>query len=99
MPVKTSNALHSYSLIVKTESKEVLYVMIYVAPTFSKGTQCHLITNEMVKEPLWKLESRQNGWLLDGYLRSLSQAIALRKFGIELDIFIFLEVFKDILVE
>lgn len=46
----------------------------------------------MVKERLLKPDSIENGWLLDGYPRSLSQATALKKFGFEPDIFILLEV-------
>ncbi|KAK7312064.1 hypothetical protein VNO77_35610 [Canavalia gladiata] len=53
----------------------------------------------MVKERLLKPDSRQNGWLLDGYPRSLSQATALKKLEFEPDIFILLEVSEDILVE
>lgn len=37
-------------------------------------------------------DSKENGWLLDGYPRSLSQATAFKKFGFEPDLFILLEV-------
>lgn len=37
-------------------------------------------------------DSREKGWLLDGYPRSSSQAIALKEFGFEPDLFILLEV-------
>ena len=37
-------------------------------------------------------DSEENGWLLDGYPRSLSQATALKGFGFEPDLFILLEV-------
>ncbi|KAL6983167.1 adenylate kinase [Sarracenia purpurea var. burkii] len=53
----------------------------------------------MVKERLWQLDSQENGWLLDGYPRSLSQATALEEFGFHPDIFILLEVPEDNLVE
>ncbi|ESQ32690.1 hypothetical protein EUTSA_v10004716mg [Eutrema salsugineum] len=49
----------------------------------------------MVKEAL----SKQNGWLLDGYPRSLSQATSLKRFGFEPDLFILLEVPEDILID
>lgn len=49
----------------------------------------------MVKEAL----SKQNGWLLDGYPRSSSQATSLERFGFEPDLFILLQVPEDILVE
>lgn len=53
----------------------------------------------MVKERLLKPDSVENGWLLDGYPRSLSQATALKKIGFVPDIFILLEVSEDLLVE
>lgn len=53
----------------------------------------------MVKERLSQQDSLKNGWLLDGYPRSASQANALKKFGFEPDIFILLEVPEDLLVE
>lgn len=46
----------------------------------------------MVKERLLKPDSREKGWLLDGYPRSSSQATALKEFGFEPDLFILLEV-------
>lgn len=46
----------------------------------------------MVKERLSQSDSQENGWLLDGYPRSLSQATALKEFGFQPDIFILLEV-------
>lgn len=46
----------------------------------------------MVKDRLLKPDSVENGWLLDGYPRSLSQATALKELGFEPDIFILLEV-------
>ncbi|CAA7046607.1 unnamed protein product [Microthlaspi erraticum] len=49
----------------------------------------------MVKEAL----SKQNGWLLDGYPRSASQATSLERFGFQPDLFILLEVPEDILVD
>uniref|UniRef100_A0A2N9IWT0 adenylate kinase n=1 Tax=Fagus sylvatica TaxID=28930 RepID=A0A2N9IWT0_FAGSY len=62
-----------------------------------------LVPNEivvmMVKERLLQQDSLENGWLLDGYPRSLSQATALKGFGFEPDLFILLEVPEDLLVE
>lgn len=46
----------------------------------------------MVKERLLKPDSVENGWLLDGYPRSLSQATALKEIGFVPDIFVLLEV-------
>lgn len=46
----------------------------------------------MVKERLSQPDSQENGWLLDGYPRSLSQATALKKYGFQPDLFILLEV-------
>ncbi|GAU45696.1 hypothetical protein TSUD_268280 [Trifolium subterraneum] len=53
----------------------------------------------MVRDRLLKPDSAENGWLLDGYPRSLSQATALKELGFKPDIFILLEVSEDILVE
>ncbi|KAI3915113.1 hypothetical protein MKW92_030662 [Papaver armeniacum] len=53
----------------------------------------------MVKERLFRPDSQENGWLLDGYPRSLSQAMALEDFGIRPDLFILLDVPEEILVE
>ncbi|KAA0031679.1 adenylate kinase [Cucumis melo var. makuwa] len=53
----------------------------------------------MVKERLLQPDSQENGWLLDGYPRSYSQAIALKELGFEPDLFILLEVSEEILVE
>nr|KYP68787.1 hypothetical protein KK1_022428 [Cajanus cajan] len=53
----------------------------------------------MVKDRLLQPDSKENGWLLDGYPRSLSQATALKGFGFEPDIFLLLEVSEDVLVE
>ncbi|CAA0827784.1 Adenylate kinase 2- chloroplastic [Striga hermonthica] len=62
-----------------------------------------LVPNEivvmMVKDRLSQQDSQEKGWLLDGYPRSESQAIALKKFGFDPDIFILLEVPEEILVE
>ncbi|KAG5575792.1 hypothetical protein H5410_055926 [Solanum commersonii] len=62
-----------------------------------------LVPNEiivtMVKERLNGSDSREKGWLLDGYPRSSSQAIALKEFGFQPDLFILLEVPEEILVE
>lgn len=53
----------------------------------------------MVKERLLQSDSQENGWLLDGYPRSASQATALKEFGFAPDLFILLEVPEDTLVE
>ncbi|XP_051123846.1 adenylate kinase, chloroplastic [Andrographis paniculata] len=53
----------------------------------------------MVKERLSMQDCLENGWLLDGYPRSVSQATGLKTFGFEPDAFILLEVPEDILVE
>lgn len=53
----------------------------------------------MVKERLLQPDVEKNGWLLDGYPRSLSQATALENLGIHPDLFILLEVDEDTLVE
>ncbi|KAL0737808.1 hypothetical protein Bca4012_014018 [Brassica carinata] len=46
----------------------------------------------MVKDRLSQTDSEQNGWLLDGYPRSSSQATALKEFGFHPDLFILLEI-------
>ncbi|KAM0946420.1 putative adenylate kinase [Dioscorea sansibarensis] len=53
----------------------------------------------MVKERLLQPDAQQNGWLLDGYPRSASQAKALEDLGIRPDIFILLDVDEETLVE
>ncbi|ESW03303.1 hypothetical protein PHAVU_011G003000 [Phaseolus vulgaris] len=53
----------------------------------------------MVRDRLLKPDSKENGWLLDGYPRSLSQATALKGFGFEPHTFLLLEVDEDVLVE
>lgn len=53
----------------------------------------------MVKERLAQQDAQENGWLLDGYPRSLSQAAALDSLGIRPDLFILLDVPDEILVE
>uniref|UniRef100_A0A1D1XJ52 adenylate kinase n=1 Tax=Anthurium amnicola TaxID=1678845 RepID=A0A1D1XJ52_9ARAE len=45
----------------------------------------------MVKERLLQPDVKENGWLLDGYPRSLSQAMALENLGIHPDLFILLD--------
>lgn len=47
---------------------------------------------EMVKSRLAQPDVAQNGWLLDGYPRSASQAEAIEKEGIRPDIFLLIEV-------
>ncbi|KAF0898228.1 hypothetical protein E2562_005824 [Oryza meyeriana var. granulata] len=53
----------------------------------------------MVKERLLQPDAQEKGWLLDGYPRSYSQAMALETLGIRPDIFILLDVPDEILVE
>ncbi|KAM1204043.1 hypothetical protein ACFX2J_019781 [Malus domestica] len=53
----------------------------------------------MVKDRLLQPDAQEKGWLLDGYPRSSSQAIALKELGFKPDLFILLEVTEDILVE
>lgn len=53
----------------------------------------------MVKERLLQRDAQENGWLLDGYPRSLSQATALENLEIRPDLFIFLDVPEEILVQ
>ncbi|XP_015576444.1 adenylate kinase, chloroplastic isoform X2 [Ricinus communis] len=62
-----------------------------------------LVPNEivvmMVKERLLQPDAQENGWLLDGYPRSLSQATAFMELNFQPDLFILLEVDEEILVE
>lgn len=59
-----------------------------------------LVPNEIVVAMVKnKLDIAPNGWLLDGYPRSLSQAEALEAFDIHPQIFILLEVPEEILVQ
>ncbi|RRT42102.1 hypothetical protein B296_00018845 [Ensete ventricosum] len=53
----------------------------------------------MVKERLLQPDAQENGWLLDGYPRSFSQAKALEGLGIRPDIFVLLDVSEENLVE
>ncbi|XP_057974063.1 adenylate kinase, chloroplastic isoform X5 [Malania oleifera] len=53
----------------------------------------------MVKDRLLQPDSQENGWLLDGYPRSSSQAIALMELGFRPDLFILLDVPEEIVVE
>ncbi|KAF3340973.1 adenylate kinase [Carex littledalei] len=53
----------------------------------------------MVKQRLMQPDVEQHGWLLDGYPRSFSQAMALENLEIRPDIFILLEVSDESLVE
>lgn len=52
----------------------------------------YLLGAQMVKERLMQPDAEENGWLLDGYPRSLSQTMALEDLGIRPDLFILLEV-------
>ncbi|KAF2287519.1 hypothetical protein GH714_001091 [Hevea brasiliensis] len=62
-----------------------------------------LVPNEivvvMVKERLLQPDAQENGWLLDGYPRSLLQATAFMEFDFQPDLFILLEVPEELLVE
>ncbi|CAA6667793.1 unnamed protein product [Spirodela intermedia] len=49
------------------------------------------IVVNMVKERLLQPDVEENGWLLDGYPRSLSQAAALENLGIHPELFILLD--------
>ncbi|KAK1287549.1 hypothetical protein QJS10_CPB19g00067 [Acorus calamus] len=53
----------------------------------------------MVKDRLIQKDVQENGWLLDGYPRSVSQATALEELHIRPDLFILLDVSEEILVE
>ncbi|KAL6856944.1 hypothetical protein ACP4OV_018326 [Aristida adscensionis] len=57
------------------------------------------IVVNMVKERLLQPDAQESGWLLDGYPRSYSQAMALENLGIRPDIFIQLNVPDELLVE
>ncbi|KAL5220721.1 hypothetical protein ABZP36_025434 [Zizania latifolia] len=57
------------------------------------------IVVNMVKERLLQPDAQEKGWLLDGYPRSYSQAMALETLGIRPDIFILLDVPDELLVE
>jgi len=50
-----------------------------------------------VKDRLAQRDAQENGWLLDGYPRSASQATALEAAGIKPEIFILLEVYLHLL--
>ncbi|KAG1328178.1 adenylate kinase, chloroplastic [Cocos nucifera] len=53
----------------------------------------------MVNGRLLQPDAQENGWLLDGYPRSLSQAAALEDLGIRPDLFILLDVSEEVLIE
>ncbi|WOL15620.1 adenylate kinase, chloroplastic [Canna indica] len=53
----------------------------------------------VVKERLSQPDAQKNGWILDGYPRSLSQANALQDLGIRPDLFILLDVPEESLIE
>eukprot|EP00252_Welwitschia_mirabilis_P001389 TRINITY_DN1125_c0_g1_i2.p1 TRINITY_DN1125_c0_g1~~TRINITY_DN1125_c0_g1_i2.p1 ORF type:complete len:464 (-),score=107.75 TRINITY_DN1125_c0_g1_i2:334-1725(-) len=57
------------------------------------------IVTKMVKDRLTQEDAQENGWLLDGYPRSLSQAKVLEEMQVQPDIFLLLEVPNEILVE
>jgi len=54
---------------------------------------------DMVKNRLAQKDVQQNGWLLDGYPRSPSQADAIEKEDIRPDLFLLVEVPSELLVE
>ncbi|KAF1899827.1 hypothetical protein Lal_00019959 [Lupinus albus] len=58
----------------------------------------HIVVS-MVKDRLNQPDSIRNGWLLDGYPRSLSQATALHQFGFQPHLFILLHVSEHILLD
>ncbi|XP_011031801.1 PREDICTED: adenylate kinase, chloroplastic-like [Populus euphratica] len=93
------NETKNSAFVVASAKADPLKIMISGAPASGKGTQCELITKKMVKERLLLPDSQENGWLLDGYPRSLLQATALKEFGFQPDLFILLEVNEEILVE
>ncbi|GLJ42848.1 hypothetical protein SUGI_0888210 [Cryptomeria japonica] len=53
----------------------------------------------MVKRRLAQQDAQEMGWLLDGYPRSLSQALVLENLEIKPDLFIVLDVPDEILIE
>nr|XP_018674697.1 PREDICTED: probable adenylate kinase 2, chloroplastic [Musa acuminata subsp. malaccensis] len=53
----------------------------------------------IVKARLSQPDAEESGWVLDGYLRSLSQANALQDLGVRPDMFILLEVSEESLIE
>lgn len=57
------------------------------------------IVVDMVKNNISNSTASSNGWLLDGYPRSLDQAMAIEKENIRPDIFLLLNVSDDALVE
>ncbi|CAD6246370.1 unnamed protein product [Miscanthus lutarioriparius] len=57
------------------------------------------IVVNMVKDRLLQPDAQENGWLLDGYPRSYSQAMALETLEIRPDVFILLDVPDELLVE
>eukprot|EP00210_Caulerpa_lentillifera_P007220 g6907.t1 len=57
------------------------------------------IVVDMVKNNLLTNRATSNGWLLDGYPRSLDQAEAIEKENIRPDIFLLLNVPDEVLVE
>jgi adenylate kinase len=52
-----------------------------------------------VKDRLMEDDCQTNGWLLDGFPRTQQQALALENAGVNADLFLFLNVPDDILVE
>lgn len=54
---------------------------------------------DMIKDRLAKPDVEKNGWLLDGYPRSASQAEAIEREGIRPDVFLLIDVPSEILVE
>jgi len=50
------------------------------------------IVVDMVKDRLSSEKAQNNGWLLDGYPRSMDQAVAIEEENIRPDIFILLNV-------
>jgi adenylate kinase len=56
------------------------------------------LTNEIVKDRLSK-DDCKNGFMLDGYPRTIAQAKALDEYGIKLDYAVYINVDDDVIVE
>ncbi|KAG5224610.1 adenylate kinase [Salix suchowensis] len=100
------NETKNSTFVVASAKANPLKIMISGAPASGKGTQCEFITEKYVLVHIAAgdlvcllPDSQENGWLVDGYPRSLSQETALEEFGFQPDQFILLEVNEEILVE
>ncbi|KAJ8466283.1 hypothetical protein OPV22_028835 [Ensete ventricosum] len=63
-------------------------VASYLSPAYG----VIFLLGKIVKACLSQPDAEENGWVLDGYPRSLSQANALQDLGVRPDMFILLEV-------